>query len=73
MWKDTGWKTRTMWKDRLEDKDNVERNRLEDEDIAGNKIKTDHKETNFSFEKMDRKLTVEPEEGERTDDCKLTN
>jgi hypothetical protein len=53
MWKGTGWKTRAMWKDRLEDND-----------IAGNKINTDHKETKFSCAKTNRKMTVEPEEQE---------
>ena len=52
----------------------MERHRLEDNDMAGNKIKTDHKETKFSRAKTDRKMTVEPEEEEeRTDDRKLMN
>ena len=52
----------------------MERHRLEDNDMAGNKIKTDHKETKFSCAKTDRKMTVEPEEEEeRTDDRKLMN
>ena len=58
-----------MERHRPEDKDNVERQRLEDKGIAGNKIKTYHKETKLSFAKMDRKLTVEEEEeGEEGDE-----
>ena len=55
-----------MKRQRLEDNNNVERHRLDDNAIAGNKIKTDHIETKFSCAKTkDRKITVEPEEEER--------